>query len=138
MQTFIGVKKIKARPMTRQEYNDYRGWALPADEDGSDDGLLVEYIDGGGQNHPDHEGYISWSPAGPFERAYRVADTFRDRMLIEIEDITTRLGALQEFRRSDACRALSPQVQGLLDRQAVAMGIYSDALEERLALCAPE
>lgn len=71
MQQCIGVKTILAQPMTRLEYNDYRGWELPDDEDGSDDGYLVEYVDGGQSNHPNHEGYISWSPADVFNRAYR-------------------------------------------------------------------
>jgi len=71
MEKFIGVKEIKAKPMTRQEYNDYRGWELPADENGADEGYLVEYLDGGQTNHPGHDGYISWSPAGVFDRAYR-------------------------------------------------------------------
>lgn len=71
MQKFIGVKIIQAKEMTRQEYNDYRGWELPADENGSDPGYLVEYLDGGRANHPGHDGYISWSPAGVFDRAYR-------------------------------------------------------------------
>lgn len=70
---FYGTKCIKALTMTRQEYNDYRGWELPADEDGSDAGFLVEYVDGGASNHPDHEGYISWSPADVFERAYQAS-----------------------------------------------------------------
>lgn len=71
MNKYIGVKEIKATPMTRAEYNKYRGWALPADENGSDEGFLVEYIDGGQANHPDHDGYISWSPEDVFTRAYR-------------------------------------------------------------------
>jgi Protein of unknown function (DUF2829) len=71
MKTFIGTKVIDAKPMTRQEYNDYRGWELPGDEDGSDAGYLVEYTDGGTLNHPDHKGYISWSPKEQFDNAYR-------------------------------------------------------------------
>ena len=71
MNTFIGTKVILAKPMTRQEYNDYRGWTLPADEDGHDAGMLVEYVDGGKANDPRHEGYISWSPMDVFHRAYR-------------------------------------------------------------------
>lgn len=71
MQTYIGTKIIHAQPMTRQAYNDYRGWTLPADEDGNDAGFLVEYIDGGKANHPDHAGYISWSPQDVFVQAYR-------------------------------------------------------------------
>lgn len=74
MQTYIGTKIIKARPMTRAEYNVYRGWELPADENGEDEGMLVEYIDGGQANHPLHDGYISWSPADVFARAYRTVE----------------------------------------------------------------
>lgn len=70
MQTYIGTKIIKASPMTRQQYNDYRGWQLPEDENGDDEGYLVEYVDGGQSNHANHEGYISWSPKDVFENAY--------------------------------------------------------------------
>ena len=62
---------IQAKPMNRKEYNDYRGWELPSDENGADEGYLVEYIDGGQSNHPNHKGYISWSPADVFEKAYK-------------------------------------------------------------------
>lgn len=34
MSLFIGVKMIKAEAMTRAEYNDYRNWPMPEDEDG--------------------------------------------------------------------------------------------------------
>ncbi|MUO96621.1 DUF2829 domain-containing protein [Agrobacterium vitis] len=68
---FYGTKRIKAVPMTRQEYNDYRGWALPSDENGDDNGYLVEYLDGGKSNHSAHAGYISWSPKEQFEAAYQ-------------------------------------------------------------------
>lgn len=70
MKRYIGVKAINARPMTRAEYNHYRGWDVPADEVASDEGYLVEYIDGGQANHPDHSGYISWSPKDVFDRAH--------------------------------------------------------------------
>ncbi len=72
---YIGTKVITATPMTRQAYNDYRGWTLPDDENGDDAGFLVEYADGGKANHPAHKGYISWSPADVFARAYRPAGT---------------------------------------------------------------
>lgn len=71
MQKFIGTKLLKAKPMTRLEYNEYRGWEMPDDEDGSEHGYLVEYADNDHPNHPNHKGYISWSPAGVFEEAYR-------------------------------------------------------------------
>jgi hypothetical protein len=68
---YIGVKLIEAVPMNRAEYNIYRGWELPLNENGEDEGYLVEYLDGGQANHPEHKGYISWSPAEVFEKAYQ-------------------------------------------------------------------
>lgn len=69
--------------MTRKAYNDYRGWELPADENGDDDGFLVEYLDGGKSNHPAHEGYISWSPKDVFERTYRPTSGLTFGMVIK-------------------------------------------------------
>lgn len=71
MQVFIGTKLVKATPMTRLEYNEYRGWTLPENENGADTGFIVEYLDGGQANDSRHAGYISWSPEAVFERAYR-------------------------------------------------------------------
>ena len=71
MKKHIGVKLINAVQMTRQAYNDFRGWELPDDENGDDDGFLVEYIDGGKANTEEYAGYVSWSPKDVFERAYR-------------------------------------------------------------------
>jgi len=74
MPKYIGTKLISATPMTRLAYNEYRGWQLPQDENGEDEGYLVEYQDGGKPNHPAHAGYISWSPKEQFEMAYRKTD----------------------------------------------------------------
>ena len=71
-RAYCGTKDVFGTPMTRAEYNTYRGWELPADENGADEGYLVEYIDGGTSNHPAHAGYISWSPADVFSRAYKL------------------------------------------------------------------
>ena len=71
MKRYIGTKLINAKPMTRQAYNDFRGWTLPADENGADEGYLVEYVDGGKGNTDHYVGYISWSPSDVFDRAYR-------------------------------------------------------------------
>ena len=70
---YEGTKIVQATPMNRLEYNQYRGWDLPADENGDDEGYLVEYLDGGKGNHPAHLGYISWSPKEVFERAYKIS-----------------------------------------------------------------
>lgn len=73
MQFYLGTKAINAKPMNRADYNIYRGWELPADEDGTDEGYLVEYLDGGESNHSNHTGYISWSPKAQFEAAYQAS-----------------------------------------------------------------
>lgn len=74
MLKHIGLKEVLAIPMTRGDYNEYRGWELPIDEDGADEGFLVEYIDGGKSNHQAHSGYVSWSPVDVFEAAYKPID----------------------------------------------------------------
>jgi len=71
MKRYTGTKLINAKPMTRLEYNQFRGWELPIDENGSDEGFLVEYVDGGKANTAEYVGYVSWSPKDVFERAYR-------------------------------------------------------------------
>lgn len=71
MEKFIGTKVINAAPINRADYNALRGWKLPADENGADEGYLVEYTDGGTPNCPGFSGYVSWSPKAQFEGAYR-------------------------------------------------------------------
>lgn len=86
MQQFVGTKTILAKPMTRQEYNNYRGWELPADEDGSDTGWLVEYPydETVVPNHENHCGYISWSPDTVFEAAYKASGSMNFGHALEI------------------------------------------------------
>jgi hypothetical protein len=71
MTVHIGTKLIRAEPMTRAQYNNFRGWRLPADENGEDPGYLVEYLDGGKPNVATHAGYVSWLPKEAFDKAYR-------------------------------------------------------------------
>jgi hypothetical protein len=70
--THIGHKNIMATPMTRGDYNKYRGWQLPADERYTDEGYLVEYEPRAGEasNVQGHDGYVSWSPKQVFDDAY--------------------------------------------------------------------
>ena len=73
MKQYIGAKIIEARPMNRGEYNEYRGWTIPADENPADEGYLVKYPDG----------YESWSPKEVFEDAYRETDGMSFGLAIE-------------------------------------------------------
>ena len=71
MTTYIGTNLVTATPMTRAEYNKYRGWELPANENGSDDGYLVEQQDGADGNDNRHAGYISWNTKAQFNGIYQ-------------------------------------------------------------------
>ncbi len=73
MKQYIGTKIIKAKPMTRGEYNTLRGWKIPENENPDDAGYLVEYSDG----------YISWSPEKQFDEAYRRCDNLTFGLAIE-------------------------------------------------------
>lgn len=73
MKRFNALKKVNAKPMTRQEYNNLRGWPLPADEDGSDEGYLTEDINAP-SNLEGWDGYISWTPKAIFEEQFYEAD----------------------------------------------------------------
>lgn len=64
MRKYVGTKVIEAKPMTRGDYNEYKGWQIPANENPADEGYLVKYSDG----------YVSWSPTYGFEEAYREYD----------------------------------------------------------------
>jgi hypothetical protein len=57
-------KQVHASPMNRGQYNLYRGWQIPADENPADEGYLVVYNMG----TPEH--YESWSPKGVFDGGY--------------------------------------------------------------------
>ena len=83
MKTFIGTKLVKMQPMLRAEYNVYRGWELPADENGGDEGYLVEYLDGGKPNVDGHDGYVSWSPKEQADNAYRATDGMSFGLAVE-------------------------------------------------------
>lgn len=64
MNKYIGVKAVQAMPMTRGDYNDFRGWTIPENENPLDQGYLIEYKDG----------YKSWCPKKQFEEANRAVD----------------------------------------------------------------
>lgn len=68
---YLGTKVVHAHPMSRQVYNDFRGWTMPANEK-DDEGYLIEYTDRVESHVEGYQGYISWSPKDVFEDSYRV------------------------------------------------------------------
>lgn len=73
MKQYIGTKLIEAKEMNRGDYNVYRGWTTPENENPTDDGYLVKYSDG----------YESWSPKKQFEEAYRESNNMTFGLALE-------------------------------------------------------
>ncbi|WP_211354874.1 crAss001_48 related protein [Azomonas agilis] len=103
MQHYVGTKIVRMQPMSRQQYNDFRGWQLPSDENGADEGYLVEYLDGGKPNTPHFAGYISWSPKEQAEKAYlplgdlSFIPDWQQRVVAEKAQLDDRLAKLTHF-----------------------------------------
>lgn len=133
MKTYTGTKVINAKPMTRGEYNVFRGWNLPANEDGADEGYLVEYTDGGKANTAAYAGYVSWSPKDVFERAYHVVLLpHQQRVVDEKVELDKKRTALDDFFKSDIYERVGAAEQVRLMQQASTMLVYSQILGERI------
>lgn len=131
MKKYIGTKVINAKPMNRLEYSQFRGWNLPANENGSDEGYLVEYVDGGKPNTSEYKCYVSWSPKDVFEKAYQLAETPLDRMRIESLGLNDKLSGLGNFLESEAFKSVDSVTQGMLKVQYQMMCNYWQILNQR-------
>ena len=63
MEKFIGFEVLNAEEMTRGDYNKFRGWQIPEDENPADLGCKVIRKDG----------HVSWFPKTTFDIMYRKA-----------------------------------------------------------------
>ena len=141
MKNYIGIKRIDAKPMTRGEYNEYRGWEIPENENPDDEGYLVKYSDD----------YESWSPKNVFENAYCETGTnimmdtafmqnssdFADRFKAEFYQTVTRFQRLQQLltKWDNGTLEFSPKCpRGILNLQLKAMSEYIAALEARAVI----
>jgi len=154
-ETFIGTKVVNAKPYTRGDYNEFRGWKTPDEENPNDEGYLIEYRDII-QNHiPGFEGYVSWSPKEVFERAYRLVGqseaqpsgkaveakaSFEPlgvpehiaRVMKERHDLANKLQALEAMFNKGAYSLFSKVDQNDLQEQASFMRGYLMLLDRRL------
>lgn len=73
MKQYIGTKIVKAEAMSRGEYNEYRGWSIPTDENPADEGYMLHH----------ESGRKSWTPKAEFEAAYRRTDGLSFGLAIE-------------------------------------------------------
>ena len=139
MKIYIGTKILNAKPMTRAAYNSFRGWPLPADENGADEGYLVEYADGGAPNTVQYAGYVSWSPKTQFEQAYLpIGDvsgmpSYQQRVVAEKVQLDAKIAVLSNFITCPLFSTLDRAEQARLVKQETAMKEYSDILSQRIA-----
>jgi hypothetical protein len=87
MNKYMGFKLIEAKPMNLGDYNKFKGWDIPLDEDPLREGYEVKYSDE----------YISWSPREMFESAYlqvgndnAVTQSLVDDFIVDYEVFTKK------------------------------------------------
>lgn len=126
MKKYIRTKVIMAEPMTMTEAQKVLGKELkPATVE--EDGYLVEYNDG----------YKSWSPKSVFEEAYKLSETFLDRLKIEHAELKERVEKLETFFGDDfdeGMKKVGAHQAALLLMQHAYMENYLEVLESRIDL----
>jgi hypothetical protein len=128
MKKYIGTKQIEAEPMTMGEAYEkglLQAGRVPNENEKSNAGYHVRYQDG----------YESWSPAEPFDKAYKRADTFLDRLYIERTELHDKLTKLRSFIESPKfLETVTDEYQRkLLSKQEGIMQGYLDVLDERMS-----
>lgn len=121
MKKYIGLKVVKAEPMTMTEAQKVLGRELkPAIAE--EDGFLVEYKDG----------YKSWSPKSVFDEAYKPCETFLDRMKVEFAGEVDKFKKGDTFIRSEKFNELPLVARVLLYAQSKTQKMYCGLLENRI------
>ena len=126
MKKYIGTQQVEAKPMTMGEAykrNLLQKGKVPNDSEKDNPGFYVRYQDG----------YESWSPAETFCKAYKIADTPLDRMIIEHQELRDKINKLEKFLSSEGFDSLNYKMQTLLDMQHRIMIEYSLILKERIS-----
>lgn len=128
MKKYIGTKEVKAQPM--DSYVASQMGYKTGEADRIRNGYEVEYEDG----------YKSWSPAEPFEKAYKLAETFIDRLHIEYSDLVEKFEKCATFVDSEKLRETikDDYPAFLLWLQREIMGRYGSILKQRIAIAEGE
>lgn len=133
MIAFAGASLVHAATMTRQEYNDYRGWQLPEGENGNDVGYIIEDR-AGKKNTKELDGFVQWLPKDEFLRKFSPAETPQDRVRLEQRELYTKLDALENFLDKGQPSFINDEQWALLQEQQKHMDAYNDVLVKRITL----
>lgn len=129
MKQYTGTKTIKAMPMTMGEAYErkfLKEGVKPSECETYKAGYLVEYEDG----------YQSWSPAEPFEQAYKPSETVLDRLRIEYSELRERFIKLDRELSvgfDEIAKRVGAKHAAFLGVQNVFMENYLQILEARIA-----
>jgi hypothetical protein len=138
MELYIGTKIIKAKAMIARDAKTVLSREICIDNAepkiapndppmrGMDviyPGYLVEYPDG----------YRSWSPKKQFEEAYKLAESFQDRLFIELEELQAKVAKLRDFLADPEKPLLKDGELPRLQEQLQVMERYAFILNERIA-----
>lgn len=113
------------QPMTRLEYNQFRGWTLPEGEEPSDPGYLMNF-----------GFHTAWWPADVVVKAFVAlppAPPHEQRMHIELHQLRDRNEKLKAFFYTDQFPSLVPAEQVRLSRQYNLQQQLIQVLGERIA-----
>lgn len=131
LKQYIGTKMVKAEPMAKSAAVA-KGWARPSEGNEDVPGYHVQYT------NPDGSTYDSWSPKEVFEKSYQIAEDFKDRLIIEFNELEDRLNKLNAFLdEKDYDKVIEicgPAQTALMFSQYHAMKHYYDILKTRIEL----
>src|SRR5574344_1324246 len=113
------------QPMTRLEYNQFRGWALPEGEDPNDLGYFMDF-----------GFHTAWWPADVVDKAFMVlpsAPSYQQRVHGEHKQLLDRQEKLTVFITSPAFSSLVPAEQIRLSKQFHLQKQLLEVLSQRIA-----
>ena len=113
------------QPMTRLEYNQFRGWVLPEGEDPNDPGYLMDF-----------GFHTAWGPADVVDKAFVMlppAPSYQQRVHGEHKQLLDRQEKLTVFITSPAFSSLVPAEQIRLSKQFHLQKQLLEVLSQRIA-----
>ena len=126
MEKYIGTKTVMAEPMGEAEAIE-KGFARPIDDGNLPrQGYHVQY------DNPDGSKYDSWSPKDVFEASYNVAETYIDRMKIELSELKDKYLKGFGFLYSESGMTLQMHEKNALEEQLECMRRYIRILTCRI------
>lgn len=122
MKQYITTKPIEAKPMTRGDYNEYRGWTIPDDENPCDEGYLIKRNDG----------YVTWLAKETFENDYKEIDSFFEENGVQLTNTFDFSFALEQLKQGKKVARKGWNGKGMFIYMQGGSSVEYEALKETL------